>query len=354
MAATYGLPDAETTLPELIAGAGYLAGIFGKWHLGPGSSEPFYGPLDQGFEEHRGIIEGMVPDYALWDKYENGVYTGPATTYATLENAEDAVDWIGNQTGRWLAMVAFNAPHTPLHTPTFACDGVSTPAADINGMIECMDYHIGSLLTELDNLDKLANTTVIFVGDNGTESASILPPFDLNADSHKGNVYEGGIRVPFIISDGYHLVNGTEAPVSSGVGRIRHPGLRESALVHTVDIFATVAAIVGVQSHAEDSFSLIPYMASSFRMPMVPLREYTYTDRCQSSLFQAAIRNDQYKLIYKYPGPLPYQPELELYDVADIEEINPVANLAEQNLLLYELDSMWNSEGYDPTTGICP
>jgi len=348
-----GLLDEETTLPESIAHAGYVSGLFGKWHLGPGLSGTYRGPLDQGFADHLGSIDGALTSYALWEKYENGVSMGLVTNYPTFENATDAIDWIDAQTERWLAVVAFNAPHSPMHTPTMACDGVSSPVDDINAMIECLDDQIGRLLTEIDE-EELENTTVIFIGDNGTESSEILGPFDVNNDSHKGNVYEGGIRVPFIISDGYHIVSGTEAPVSTGIGRIRNPGRRENALAHTVDIFATVAAIAGVESEAEDSFSLIPYMAPVYRVPLAPLREYMYTDRCQPSLFQAAIRNHQYKLIYKYPGTQPNQPDLELYDVTDIAELNLVVDPAAEALLLDELDHMWDSEGYDPTSGNCP
>ena len=363
--ALFGLPDSETTLPESISipGVDYVSALFGKWHLGPGVSGPYYGPLDQGFADHLGSIDGALADYAAWDKYENGMQVDgniatpvvdPVTTYATLDTADDAINWINSQTGRWLAIVAFNAPHTPLHTPTLACDGVSSPLADFNAMIECMDEHIGRLLTGLANQNQLANTTVIFIGDNGTEGSQIRAPFNANAESHKGNVYEGGIRVPFIVADGYHLVNSSEAPVSTGIGRIINPGRRSDALVNTVDIFATVAAIAGVQSQAEDSYSLIRYMAPVYRVPVAPQREYMYSDRCTSSLFQAAIRDRQYKLIYKYPGTLVGQPDLELYDVADLAESTALNDPVVEALLLGELQSMWDSEGFDPSTGACP
>lgn len=177
------LPAAETTLPELIASANYVSGLFGKWHLGGGLT----GPNSQGFNEHRGILTEAVSDYASWQKYINGVSydadpstlaIDPTTQYPTEAAVQDALDWIQMQTNNWLAIVAFNAPHTPLHTPTAACAGVASTASDFNMMVECMDQHIDWLLTELATIGELANTTVIFIGDNGTDRNSILGPFN--------------------------------------------------------------------------------------------------------------------------------------------------------------------------------
>ena len=349
------LHDAELTLPELVSTAGYVSGLFGKWHVGGGDT----GPNDQGFDHHSGVISGSLPAYDSWEKFENGVSLGIVTLYSTEANVQDAFDWIQAQTSNWLAVVAFNAPHTPLHTPTIACDGVASLAPDINGMIECMDEHIGWLLLQLEINGQLENTTVIFIGDNGTADDSNHEPFnDLLTDplykpSHKMEVYEGGIRVPFIIADGYHLINGIEAPVSSGLGLINSPGRRESAMVHTVDLYATVAGIVGVTSIcAQDSVSILRHLWTNF----IPIpRQYMYTDRCANSgMFQAAIRDSQYKLIYRYDYNTAVLTQ-ELYDVTDLEEsINLFGTgIPEEALLLNELYSMWASEGYDPLTG-CP
>jgi arylsulfatase A-like enzyme len=360
-----GLPAAEVTLPELIASAGYVSGLFGKWHLGGGVT----GPNDQGFNEHRGGLTGALTAFDSWNKYVNGVQVDgdpttlaidPVTDYATQTNVQDAFDWINVQTSPWFAMVAFNAAHTPLHTPTAACDGVASVVADINGMIECVNYWIDWLLTELEGIGVLENTTVIFIGDNGTEDSTaspILGPFSGSPNpSYKGEVYEGGIRVPFIIADGYHLTHGTVAPSSSGSGYISNPDRREEAMVHTVDIFATVAGIAGVASTAEDSVSMLPHMGTgSFFFPsFLFARQSMYTERCTSGMYQAAIRNSQYKMIYRYN----YNTSIldqELYAVSDLEEATDLfgTGIADEVLLLDELNSLWGSQGYNPLTG-CP
>jgi arylsulfatase A-like enzyme len=360
-----GLPATETTLPELIAGAGYVSGLFGKWHLGGGVT----GPNDQGFDEHQGGLTGALTAYDSWNKYVNGVQedgntaTGaidPVTEYATQANVQDAFDWIQAQTSHWFAMVAFNAAHTPLHTPMATCDGVASAVADINGMIECVDYHIDWLLSQLESIGALENTTVIFIGDNGTEDSAaspILGPFSSSPNpSYKGEVYEGGIRVPFIIADGYHLQHGTVAPSSSGVGYISNPDRREEAMVHTVDIFATVAGIAGVASTAEYSVSMVPHLGtgSFFFPPFLYERQSMYTERCTSSMYQAAIRNNQYKLIYRYDYTTSTLVQ-ELYAVSDLAEVTNLfgTGIADEVALLDGLSSMWASESYDPLTG-CP
>jgi hypothetical protein len=126
-------------------------------------------------------------------------------------------------------------------------------------------------------------------------------------------------------------------------------------MVHTVDIFATVAGIVGVASTADDSISMLRYMAPMFVAPS-PLREYMYTDRCSNSMFQAAIRNEQYKLIHRLDYTvLPLNPIQGLYDVTDLAEMNDLfgTGIAAEALLLNELNSMWASQGYNPLAG-CP
>ena len=361
------LPDAELTLPALIASAGYVSGLFGKWHLGddlPSANDPNDGPLEQGFDHHEGVISGALSAYDSWEKFENGASVGIVTQYATEANVQDAFDWIQVQNSRWFAVVAFNAPHTPLHEPTMNCDGVVAGASgNINAMIECMDFHIDWLLSQLSSIGALEETTIIFIGDNGTDSASIQTPFSSSGNpSHKMEVYEGGIRVPFVISDGYHLEHGAPAPSSSGLGYISSPGRRDyNTMVHTVDIFATVAGIAGVASTADDSVSILPRLAGNF--PVIP-RQYMYTDRCHSNglapMFQAAIRDSQYKLIYRLDlTAAVLSPVLELYDVSDLDEM-PADNLIgtgipNEALLLAEMNGMWASEGYNPVaTAGCP
>src|SRR4029434_103993 len=109
---------------------------------------------------------------------------------------------------RWLA---FNAGHAPFHKPPdglHSYDSLSGTQGDITAnprpyyeaMIEAMDTEIGRLLSQVD----INDTTVLFIGDNGTPARVIQMPFS-NARG-KDTLYEGGVRVPFIVA-GSGVVN---------------------------------------------------------------------------------------------------------------------------------------------------
>ncbi len=237
-----GVRTNEVTLPELLSPT-HRTAAFGKWHLGSGNSGPnavggwphFAGMLNGGF--------GMsATNFWLWTKVTNGVSRANHFGYATTDNVNDALAWLGQQgTNRWFLWLAFNAPHTPYHLPpTNLCPhyaGLSGTAADIQqnprryfeASVETMDTELGRLLANINTNE----TTVLFLGDNGTVQRVIQPPYNI-AGRAKDTLYEGGVRVPFIIA-------GPD---------IAQPGRVSTAVVHVVDVFATVLDLAGVNSTA--------------------------------------------------------------------------------------------------------
>ena len=369
-----GLSVKEVTLPQLISRAGYVSGLFGQWHLGGDARRP----LQQGFATHRGTLAGSLEQapstgYASWRKYNDGLIVDGylktprsrelVTTYATKANVEDAAGWISRQkkfARKWMAVVAFNAPHSPLHTPNANCDGVENINPNINAMIECMDKHIGWLLQQLADSGELEKTTIIFIADNGTARASVQKPFSHSPNtSYKSFVYEGGIRIPYIIADGYFYKNNKTAPQDSGLGYITNPGRRDDTLVHTLDVFATVAQIAGVRKPVTfDSFSLLPILNADNQDVATFPRSQIYTDHCSAGLFQAAIRDKQYKLIYKVNyAEKSTKAEVSLYKASDLAETkNIYASQDDTNIsrqLLTKLDHLWLSQTgrFDPLLG---
>ena len=117
-----------------------------------------------------------------------------------------------------------------------------------------------------------------------------------------------------------------------------------------------LARIAGVASTAEDSVSILPHMGtgSFFFPPFLYARQSMYTERCTSSMYQAAIRNSQHKLIYRsdYTTATLVQ---ALYAVADLAEVTNLfgTGIEDEVILMDELHSMWASESDDPRTG-CP
>lgn len=239
------LQPAAVTIAEVLDLEGYQCGMFGKWHLGTGSQRR---PWEQGWDYFSGSLIGDLRDgsdtlgYNKWLRtvFSNGQESdGLTTDYPTKDAADSAIAWIrGQQANSWFAALTFNAPHTPLHVPNANCDGVNL-SADLddvsmyNLMVECMDFHIGRVMDSLKAIDSamLANTVVIFLGDNGTAR--------LVSEDHpakvKSSIYLGGIHVPMIIADG--------ASLSGGETRFTEVDSKEAALVHCVDLFATMGRI---------------------------------------------------------------------------------------------------------------
>lgn len=255
------LPDAELTLPEIFTqeSSTYALATFGKWHLGGGNTGP---STTGGWDYFKGILTGGVSDYFDWTKAEviDGVLTSNInnTNYTTTEQVNDAIDWINNQGGDpWFCWLALNAPHTPFHEPplNLAPPAGYTNPGDISNtglyrrVLESMDTEIGRLLQNVD----LANTNIIMIGDNGSPGQVAQTPY---GNGHaKSSLYEGGIHVPLVIS-------GPDLEVAAGSS--------SDALVHCVDLFATILQLSGIDPDsatnsvdAIDSNSIVPILIGS-------------------------------------------------------------------------------------------
>ena len=244
------LPADELTIPELMAATSpdYALASFGKWHLGGGDT----GPADLGgWPLFAGILQGGVPNYQDWTKVENGVTTNNVTTYTTTDQVDDAVQFITDQGDTpWFTWMGFNAPHTPFHNPpsnlqsypvfpTNADDEVTgaNRRAAYEAAMEALDTEIGRLLQSVD----LAKTNIIVIGDNGTPGQVVQAPF---GNGHaKGDLFQGGIRVPFIAAGPDITATGTT-----------------DRLVHCVDLFSTILDLTGTAPPATeiDSQTLVP------------------------------------------------------------------------------------------------
>jgi len=194
----------------------------------------------------------------------------------------------------WLCYLAFNSAHRPIHAPpanlhTYVLSGVplNTPIAHFNAAVQAMDTEIGRLLASIDP-QLLARTTIVFIGDNGTEPLGVEAPAD--AERSKGTVYQGGVHVPLIIA-GKH---------------VEQPGSECLALVNSVDLFPTVAELLGVDvassmpdSRPIDGVSFRPLIADSSKPS---LRPWVYADAFKNGpgpydRVARMLRDERWKLI---------------------------------------------------------
>jgi len=305
-----GLPLSEKLLPEYLHAAGYVTGWIGKWHLG---AAPAFAPEKRGFDEGFGFIGGGH-HYFNW-KTNAGEYNIPI-----LRNGE-AVDVPEHYTGRvgseaetfvknhathpWFLYLAFNAPHTP-HEPTPERVTQFSPIknrqrARYAAQISLMDDAIGDLLTTLEATHQSERTLIFFFTDNGgpLNAGAVNTPLR----GGKGDTYEGGVRVPFLVSWPGHLAAGTkyDQPVSS------------------LDVFATSLALASTKMPTDkpyDSVNLLPYLRGENKSaPHDRLFWRTGTGQ------KAALREGDWKLVRAE-----HQPD-ELYHLSsDIGESNNLAS----------------------------
>lgn len=195
-----------TTLPAALKQKDYRTAIIGKWHLG---LEPENHPCKRGFNHFHGFLGDMMDDYYTHLRHDiNYMRQGSDTInpqgHATDLFTEWSMDFIRAQAQSpqpFFLYLAYNAPHTPIQPPDDWVEQVREREPDISlqrakyiALVEHMDAGIGRVLDTLVETDQLSNTLVIYTSDNGGS-------MDVGAHNgplrgQKGEMYEGGIRVP--------------------------------------------------------------------------------------------------------------------------------------------------------------
>ena len=290
----FELADDEVSLADVLGQVGYRTAVVGKWHLARGGPGQATHPLRLGFEHHRGPMSNLpnIKGPLAYQEFVKVVDGVPfvQTEYATTDQVDDALELIEQFGGEpWFVWLAFNAPHRPLHEPPPHLHTVDLDAPGPRGpklmkaMAEAMDTELGRLLASMDPVVR-ANTYIVFLGDNGTNGPSVTPPFD--PAKAKSSAYEGGINVPLIVS-GPHVAAGRES----------------GALVHVLDLFATVCQLTGADDSAGlDSKTLLPWIVD----PDAPSPPVVFTERFRPNGFgpydvrEIAVRDERYKLVRRF------------------------------------------------------
>lgn len=287
------LPTTATTLQRHLradaASSDYQTAVIGKWHLG-GANPAVSHPIDCGVGYYAGNMAAELPSYTSWPLVENGV-SGTSTSYHTTKLTDLALTWVQQQSKPWFLWLAYAAPHAPFHLPPShlhsraltgaAADIAAQPRAYYLAAVEAMDAEIGRLLSALPAATR-ANTVVLVVGDNGTPN-QVVDSTVFTRGKVKGTVYEGGIRVPLIVS-------------GKGVSRAN---VREPALVNTTDFFATIGQLAGHSaSRVNDGYSFLPLLSGSGSAA----RSFNYSEFKASDFDGWTARDANYKLIQTLAG----------------------------------------------------
>lgn len=288
-AASPQLQAGEFTLPEAFAAnpaKGYALAMFGKWHLNAGAGTNDTPRTIGGWPHFAGAITGALQNYSSWTKVINGSAFS-SSAYATTDTVNDAITWItGQGASPWFAWGALHAPHTPFHQPPLNLHGYDSAAVNnrnqFEAMCEAMDTEVGRLLATVN----LNETTVIFVGDNGTPASVIQAPY---STAHaKGTLYEGGVRVPLLIA---------------GKGVVS-PNRVSSQPVHCVDLYSTILECAGINvmatqpsSQVLDSQSIMPILQNVAGSSRQVLVETFGSELTSAQSGRAMINQAGYKLI---------------------------------------------------------
>lgn len=228
----------ERTAADVFAAAGYATGMVGKWHNG--AHDMRYHPNARGFREFTGFLNGGM-DYWRWVLDRNGSSHPSDGRYLTDVFADEAASFVRRHAGEpFFLYVAFNAPHRPLQAPAgllrdYADRGDLTEAVSaIYAMVQAMDAGIGRLLEALDVCGLEENTVVLFTSDNGPDmggsGSGCATRYNGAFSGSKGDVLEGGIRVPAIV----------RAPAQLPAGR------RVAELIHFTDWLPTLTRLAGI------------------------------------------------------------------------------------------------------------
>ena len=265
-------PD-EVTLAELLHGAGYATGLFGKWHLG--DCYPCR-PIDKGFEEcvmHRGgglcQPSGLGRDsYFDPDLMHNGQLQRHYG-YCTDIFFDEALKFIEQRAREpFFAYIGTNAPHNPLDVAEDWSDpyrkmGLSDSVSRLYGMVANIDHNIGRLTQRLDELGVADHTILIYTSDHGPCGSSRDEfdriRFNAGLKGMKGGLYEGGIKVPFFMRWPGKIAAGRD------LDRLSNP----------IDLLPTLCAAAAVHPPADrsiDGENLMPLLNGEMEVAAWPER----------------------------------------------------------------------------------
>lgn len=301
------LPEGIYTLPKMLKKAGYTTGMAGKWGLGMHNTSG--SPLKQGFDfyisildqkqahnyypthlwlndmrlplknpvimVHKGKLDRETATDEDFDYYKGNVYASDVITEYALQFIDD------NKNGPFFLYLPFTQPHVSLQAPQHFIDqyigkfedeqpyygergyaATKYPLSTYAAMITYMDHQIGKVMDKIKALGLDSNTIIMFSSDNGPSSAGGANAKFFNSTGglrgQKGELFEGGIRLPFLVK---------------WPGQI-HAGSTTNLVSAQFDLMATLAELTGQDPGNTSGVSFLPTLLGNTERQQQ--REYIY------------------------------------------------------------------------------
>ena len=265
-----GMPSEQVTIAEILKDAGYYTAHIGKWHLGHASGMD---PQSQGFvdslslagsyylpEDHPQVVNAKFDtsiDKMVWSsgqyaaQFNGGDFFEP-DKYVTDYYTDEALKVIEkNQNRPFFLYLSHWAIHNPLQALRDDVEQMShMPGHNLqvySGMIRSLDRSVGKIIQKLKDLKIYGKTLIIFTSDNGGANYIELEDINKPFRGWKISFFEGGIRVPFIVSWPDEI----------------SPGMKFDEAVHHFDIFSTIASAARAKTPEDrkiDGVDLLPFL----------------------------------------------------------------------------------------------
>ncbi len=314
----------DTTIATVLRTAGYRTCLVNKWHLD--GYDPKASPIYRGFDEFYGwlisTVESNSPYYYPYYRFHgdslihiNENAHDAHVKHNTDISTDDAIAFIErNRNKPFFLYLAYDAPHEPYNiddTSWYDDESEWTMTQKrYASLITHMDAAIGRLVSELERMNLRENTLIVFASDNGAAVQAPIKKFGCTAGfkGRKGQLYEGGIRVPLIVNQPNRV-----------------PVQKLNNLVYFPDIMPTFAALTGSERSLPQGINGINILPLFYGEGNVgdgkSARTSTAVDTDSRLLYwefpgkQRAARRGDWKCVTIKPGA-----PLELYNLKDDPE----------------------------------
>ena len=320
------MPLEEYTIAEALRDAGYVTAHLGKWHLGHRD----YWPDRQGFDYNIGGGHHPGPPSYFSPYRIETLPDGPEHEYITDQLTEEALQFLeDHQDSTFFLNFWHFAVHAPYQAPLSLIEkyeGKTDPRGKQNspimgGMIEKMDESLSRVLDKLEELKLVDNTLIIFFSDNGGNRYDLVnggyPTNNAPLRDGKGNIHEGGIRVPFLAAWEGHI----EANTTS------------DELVQSIDFYPTLLEAAGLplsEGQLLDGVSLLPHLTEQKPLEREAIfSHFPHYLPAPGNLPSTAVWSGEWKLIREYGEGEDQSNDHKLYNL--ITDVGEARNISAQH-----------------------